>query len=234
MPLLSNKIIKNAKFSENYAQLLDLRIEFARDAVRAAAEKESAEILAAAQNQANGILEKALQKVEEMTQNAYREGYEKGYREAVDKAREEAESIKLAAVKVLEQAEAERKEMLAALENEVVSLSVKIAEKLVAKQLELNQDTILNVVKEALQLLADRDYFVIIGSPREVEIIRKNKEQFMQLLSEDARLKIIGDPGMQPGGCRIESNRGQVDAAIETRWKALLRSLVEEAGDENA
>ena len=38
------------------------------------------------------------------------------------------------------------------------------------------------------------------------------------LKARDARL--VADPGIEPGGCIVDSDLGQVDARIGTRWAA--------------
>ena len=252
MQLSNCKIIKNVTVSENDTLYLQLRKEFAKEAECGLAEEEAQKILSAARDQAAEqaaqVLGKADEEAKQITlkaqeryEAAYQEGYEKGYgvgyekayREAMEKVDAEAVNIRVSAWEMLRSAEAERKKTLLEVEEEVLTLSVQIAERLVAKQLDLNRETVLNIVQEALRLLADRDNFIIVANPKEVEMIRRNKDIFMHLLAEGAGLKIIGDPDVMLGGCRVETERGQVDASLESRWQALLRSLYDKAGDED-
>ena len=248
MQLSNCKIIKNATVSENDTLFLQLRNEFAKEAACKVAEEEAQKILSVAQDHAAQLLGKADEEAKQITVKAreryegaykegyeqgYRESYEKAYREAMEKVDDEAVSIRLAAWEILRSAEAERKNTLLEVEEEVLSLSVQISERLVAKQLDLNRETVLNIVQEALRLLADRDSFIIVANPAEVEMIRRNKNLFMHLLAEGAGLKIIGDPDVTQGGCRVETERGQVDASLKSRWQALLQSLYDKTGDED-
>ena len=244
----SFKIIKNATVSENETLYFQLRKEFAKEAACGVAGEEAQKILSAAREHVAHVLGKADEEAKQITlkareryeaayhegfENGYREGYEKAYREAMEKVDAEAVGIRVSAWEMLSSAEAERKNTLLMVEEEVLALSVQIAERLVAKQLDLNRETVLYIVQQALQLLADRDSFVIVANPAEVEIIRRNKDIFIHLLSEGAGLKIIGDPDVMQGGCRLETERGQVDASMEARWQTLLQSLYDKDGDED-
>ena len=248
MQLSYNKIIKNATVSENDTLHLHLRKEFAREAEYEVAQEEAQKLLSAAREKVAHVLGKADEEAKQIIAKAreryegahqdgyeqgYREGYEKAYRDAREKVDAEAVNIRDAAWEMLRSTEAERKNTLLVVEEEVLALAVQIAEKLVAKQLDINRDTVLNIVQEALRLLADRDSFIVIANSTEVEMIRQNKDMFMQLLTEGARLKIIGDPDIRPGGCRVETERGQVDATLESRWQLLLQSLNDKTGDED-
>ena len=248
MQLSYNKIIKNATVSENDTLHLHLRKEFAKEAAYEAAQEEAQKLLSAAREKVAHVLGQADEEAKQITAKAreryegahqegseqgYREGYEKAYRDAREKADAEAVMVRNSAWEMLRSAEAERIRTLLVVEEEVLALSVQIAEKLVAKQLDLNRETILHIVQEALRLLADKDSFIVIANPAEVEMIRLNKDMFMPLLTEGAGLKIIGDPDIRPGGCRVETERGQVDATLESRWQVLLQSLNDKDGDED-
>ncbi|ACV61604.1 flagellar assembly protein FliH [Desulfofarcimen acetoxidans DSM 771] len=248
MQLSYNKIIKKATVSENDALHLQLRKEFAKEAARESADAEVQKILSATREKAAQILEQADEKAKQITEKAqqmyegahqegfekgYREGYDKAYRDAREKVDAEAINVRNSAWEMLRSAEAERKITLSEIEEEVLALSVQIAEKLVAKQLDIDRETVLSIVQEAVLLLSDRDSFIIVANPADVEIIRQNKHMFMKFLTEAAGLKIIGDPDIDPGGCRVKTERGQIDSTLESRWQILLQSLHAQAGDED-
>lgn len=248
MQLSYSKIIKNATVSEKDTMLFDLRKEFAKEAICAAAQEEGQKILSEAKERADYLIgkaekeaEKILAKTQERYENAYKEGYDRGYRDGyeiayrdgMEKVESEAINIRNSAWEMLRNAEEQRNNTLSEVEKEVIALAIQIAEKLVVKQLDLSSETVLSIVQESLRLVADRDSFIVVANPIEVELIRQNKDSFVQLLAEGSGLKIIGDPDIKPGGCRVETERGKVDAALESRWQALVLSIYDKTGDED-
>jgi flagellar assembly protein FliH len=35
----------------------------------------------------------------------------------------------------------------------------------------------------------------------------------------------VSDPSVQPGGCRIETPQGEIDATVATRWRRVISTL---------
>jgi flagellar biosynthesis/type III secretory pathway protein FliH len=51
-------------------------------------------------------------------------------------------------------------------------------------------------------------------------------------LGRDASFHIQSDPELSPGGARIETQLGAIDASVETRFAAFADALAEWAGEE--
>ncbi|WP_051618142.1 FliH/SctL family protein [Desulfofundulus thermocisternus] len=211
---------------------------------RAAEEKARAEgekILAEAKREAEGILARARQEAEELAREAaarareegLREGWEQGYREGHRRAMEEAaagaRALREEALQVLRQAEEIRRAALENLEGELVALAREMAEKIVAAQLAVDPAVVLNIVREALDAVRIREQVVIYVNPGQKKLVEDSREQLLPVLPPGTALHVIGDPSVEPGGCRIESGDGRVDATLEARWRA-LEEVLREAG----
>ncbi len=202
------------------------------------------QVIEAAEARAGVIMSEARAKVDEMIKLAQaeseqikrqahqtalvegrREGTEKGYREGKEKAREEADAIRAQAMEVLSQAEEIRRRTLAGVEREVVDLAQEIAEKLIKAQLALDPETVLSVAEESLRLVAGRLNVVLFVSPGELGMYEERKEYLQNFLRAGDKLQVIVDPAIQPGGCRIETDQGLVNATLESRKEALLKAF---------
>lgn len=158
-------------------------------------------------------------------QQGSREGYDRGYRDGLAKAAEEAAAIRAQADEVLNQTEELRREKLEALEQEIVDLAREIAERLLTMQLSLDREVILSVASESLKLVADRLSVVLFVSPDELELVENRKDELRSLLPARAQLQVVADAAIEPGGCRIDTGQGGVDATMETRREALQKAL---------
>ncbi|SFQ97026.1 flagellar assembly protein FliH [Desulfoscipio geothermicus DSM 3669] len=249
MPLL-HKIIRNRQSGISELQVrynLDLRHHFivGNNAGDMAQQKQAVEsipsdLLAEARNEAKAIINRAQQaastiiekarqaataEAEKINTEAAREGYAEGYRAAMEEARNEAKKIRAEARTVLARAEEARREKLASLKTEIRNLALEIAEKLVNRELELDPDAVLAIVKESIQLVSNRKYVVLWVHPAEKEMCEKHRERLLGHLPPRAELQIMTDEAVGRGGCVVETDYGKVDARLSTRWQALLKSF---------
>ncbi|MHB1041871.1 MAG: FliH/SctL family protein [Eubacteriales bacterium] len=248
--LLSNKIIKGPELKDNFSQVLPLRrfeprdipvvpVGFGGEVINAASDYQSwvaaqaEEALNHACSSADEIIIKAMVECEKMKQEARqeafeqgsREGSEKGYREGMARAEKEASAIRSQAHEVLVQAEKIRRQTFENLETEIIELAREIAEKLLSAQLSLNPGAVLNVAKEALRQVANRQNVVLYINPAELELVENKKEELKSILQPRAEFQVIADPSLLPGGCVVETEQGQIDATLEKRKEELLRAL---------
>jgi flagellar assembly protein FliH len=247
----SSKIIKSAEVQDDFWQVLPLRAkeELARiktgvkkdvnstadagENLQAWALAQAEETIRRASVTADEIIAQSQLDSERVKKLAYqdgfqqgsREGYDRGYREGLAKAKEDAAVIRAQANDVLNQTEELRREKLEELEQEIVGLAVEIAERLLTVQLSQDQEVILSVASESLRLVADRPSVVLFVSPAELELVESKKDELKSLLPARAQLQVVADAAIEPGGCRIDTGQGGVDATMETRREALQKAL---------
>ncbi|WP_027363329.1 FliH/SctL family protein [Desulfotruncus alcoholivorax] len=201
--------------------------------ILAEAKKQSGDMIQKAQNEAAVILEKARAQAsveaEKIKADAYKEGYEQGYRSALDAAAAEAQTIREQAKEVLAQSEKARAGQINRLKDEILNLSIEIAEKLVNRHLELLPGAVLDIAREAIQLVSNRQYVVLWVHPDDLDVCDNNKDNLMAALPPKAKLQIITDETIKRGGCIVETDFGKVDATLAARWENLLAVLKGEA-----
>lgn len=173
------------------------------------------------------LLQQARLEAEEIRKQAFDEGQRQGYRDGIEQSRTEADEIRGRARGVLREAEETRRRTLDELEHEVRSTAVMIAEKLVAKQLDLDPETIIAVAREALEVVRERESVVLYAHPAHVVHLQEAVQELKaQLLPEGAVLRIIGDAELETGGCLVETEQGLVDATRDVRWREVLKALM--------
>lgn len=185
------------------------------------ANRQAAETIEKARREAEKLLEQAEQEAEELKAKAQQQGYQDGLQQAAG----EAEKIRRQAREVLQQAEEIRRQTLEQMEQEILNLAVEIAEKFVAAQLKLDPEMTVEVAKEAVQLVKDREQVIIYVNPGEVNIYMQKKEELKQALPEHTALNIIADPQVKPGGCLINTEQGMVDATADSRWQEIIKAV---------
>ncbi|MGO0121699.1 FliH/SctL family protein [Desulfothermobacter acidiphilus] len=140
-------------------------------------------------------------------------------------ARLEAEELVQRARQAVAAAEEERRRLLEQLEPELLELAVAMARRLVAAELQLHPEAVLNLVREALSLVRDRSYFLILLHPEDLELCQAHRQELESLLPEGAALHLLPDPRLNRGECQVETDQGVVDSTFKARWETLMESL---------
>ncbi|MFZ5632068.1 MAG: FliH/SctL family protein [Bacillota bacterium] len=201
----------------------------------AEAEEKAQTIIIEARETALEIREKAtreaLEEAGRIKQETWEEAFEQGKREAMARAAADATAIREQARSVLRQAEQIRRQTLESVESDIVRLAIEIAEKVLAVKLDLHPQIVVDIAREAVSMLHDRDQVVLYVNPAEAGLFKERREELIKHLSPKGELHIITDSDINPGGCVAETEHGRVDARLDARWETLLKALGEINGD---
>lgn len=115
-------------------------------------------------------------------------------------------------------------------EHSLVKLSIKIAEKVIKKKIEDEDDVVISVVRNALKTVKDSSEITVLLNPNDLEIL----SQYEELVSyENRKIKFLTDEGIESGGCKIHSDWGVIDAQIDTQLEEIYTQLVTKIEDES-
>ncbi len=160
------------------------------------------------------LLQEAQREADRLRSQAVSEGRERGLAAVT----ELLAAARAASVRAQQSAEAELR-----------TLAVRIAERILGRELSLSPDAVIDIAAEALSHA---------GSPREV-LLRVHPDDLMalergrpRLLERCARAQVVqlrADPGVSRGGCIVETELGTVDARLPLQLAAIERALVSSA-----
>jgi len=170
-----------------------------------------------AKNEAEQILKKAVQEAEGIKEQAKESGLEEAQRLAEESASEKVKD----AMQTLNDAVVERRKIIKDAENEILRLSLKVAEQIIKSEVSLHRDVSLNIVSDAISRVSDREQVIIRVNREDLENIKKYKDRIGSIVDGIKSLSIVEDSGVEAGGCVIETNLGYVDARISTKIAAI-------------
>ena len=178
------------------------------------------------------LVEERLKEFEERFQpekdEAYKSGFEdgrsKGLKEGQDQSQEEIDRFK----SVLEDLGAQWKTRYKDSDQSLVDLVLAISRKIIGEAVEVREEPILEAVRECLDHLQDKSQVVIKVHPDNLETIRQHRNDWLQALEGIQELIIESDGDISPGGCIVETPKGDVDAQIEERIERLKTVLIDE------
>lgn len=102
----------------------------------------------------------------------------------------------------------------------LVQLSLSVARTMLGKQLNCDHDILLEKIRQMLQReVLFKGELQLLVSQKELDIVQR---EFGATLASHG-WAVRGDEHILPGGCRITSAEGELDATVSTQWQALCQ-----------
>lgn len=179
-----------------------------------------------AQQSAARIIEEAKRREVEILQNA------KAMRDQlIAEAKEEGRQQGLAQVtELLVRAKLLQQQVISASEQEIVRLSLRVAEKIIGRDLERDPRTVAEIVANAVENVRNVRELTLRVNPHDARILREHKRHMMELIGRVKEIAIKEDADVSSGGCVIETEAGVIDAQLATQFEMLQRVLIADDG----
>ena len=162
---------------------------------------------------------------EGIKQAAYEEGFQKGAADGYQKGLSEALSPVQNIQEILSNIEGLWTRMIRANEEKILKLLGLVMDKIVYGHAELDSNIVRKAVLEAFHLLTEPESAMIYVNSEDYDHINSVKDGFFKEIESLKQVSIIADPAVSPGGCRIVSESGEVDATLESRLDAVKKSI---------
>ena len=188
----------------------------------------------AAEQQRKQLLSETEAKVQQIKDEAYKEGFEAGCMQGMQQRYDEAEPLAQQAKKILEQLDSLRKVVRFQAEEELVKLALQISKNIVAEEIKLNQDVIKNIVQAALHETEVQGKIYLYLHPDDYEFLLKSKTELERYLSEEQNLVIRQNPEMSPGSINVESDEEIISRSIEEQFNLIEENLNEQIENRQA
>jgi flagellar assembly protein FliH len=183
---------------------------------------------------AKEILEEAMKKRDGIAEEARREGLEKGRAEALVQAQKtererlapEAAAARDLLRKAAEALQAKRAELVAAAERDLVRLALRIAEKIVKREITASGAIAAENVRRAIELTANRQVVRILVHPDDMAALEGFLPDLRRDFTDILDLAIEGAATVGRGGCVVTTREGHVDATIAAQLEEIERGLL--------
>ena len=187
-----------------------------------------------ARNEAEEIIQEAHHEADNIREKAYKSGYEDGQEKAFKEMQEKIDSIQSAFKKGIEDIASLKQRILGQSEGDIVRLATAIAKRLACRELQQHPDTIVDIVKEAIEAVRGEDKVVIEVHPDDHAIltqygVRKLASANVDELRENPEVPVIrmeANPEVKPGGCIIVTDTSLTDMSLEARMDSIDQLLV--------
>jgi type III secretion protein L len=123
--------------------------------------------------------------------------------------------------KLEEEIQAVRKDM----EKLLIPVALKAAKKIVGREIELSDDTIVDIVSNTLKSVSQHKKVTIYVNKRDLDPLEKSRSILKNIFESLEVLSLRERADIERGGCVIETEVGIINAKIENQWSALERAF---------
>jgi flagellar assembly protein FliH len=109
--------------------------------------------------------------------------------------------------------------------DEMHSLVMEIAEKIIRHSLHDQSETILATIEDAIHLAVKSEEFQIRVNPEDLEVIKQKKNEIIEEISGLDNIVLKADRSVERGGCLLESVNCTVDATITSQLQVIKEAL---------
>ena len=108
-------------------------------------------------------------------------------------------------------------------EEDMVRLAVAIARRVLHREITVDSDAILGLVKAAFARIDQREVFQV----RTDATLMGAMQRIIKSLDPGRKVNLVVDAALQPGSLILETPRGQLDASIETQLEEIQRGFTD-------
>jgi len=187
--------------------------------------------VAKAQEEAAALVEAARAEAEALRAQAQEEGRQAGLAagraEGEAEVRAQVEPLLAALRRALEEAAAAAAAASRRDEEDMVRLALAIAARLSRQPEIVGPDAVHRVLEEELPRAAGLPMVTIRLHPADLEALQEVTGELARRLDGGTEVVWVADDRLQRGGCLIETDRGHLDARVETRLDRIAEELAE-------
>lgn len=229
MPLIKENKAATIKHDAIVLDLGDLRRQ--GEALRQAARDEADRILAAARDEATRLTSEA-------EQVGRQQGFEAGHAEGLEQGREEGraealaqrseqlEQLQGAWVNAGQQWDEQRRGMVLDARQSLLSLALSVAEKIVKRVPQVDPSIVVDQISEAIEYVVRPGDVSVRIHPEDRSLVEQALPQFVQTCTVAEHINLIEDASISRGGCVVASQRGRIDATLDTQLGRIVDALL--------
>jgi flagellar assembly protein FliH len=184
-------------------------------------------IIAQANESAAHIEAGAAAVLDEQKKSAYTEAYALGKKEGYDAGMSEVSRLTERVQVILQRIQDKRSDILNEAEQQIIDLTLLIARKVIKSIPETHREVVIENIKAALTKLKARGSVIVKVNIADVGITTERREEFLKLIEGGGTIQINEDTSVDPGGCIIETDFGEIDARIMNQLAGLEAKIKE-------
>jgi flagellar assembly protein FliH len=195
--------------------------------IKQQAEEEAQKIIEDAKKQSQQMQDEVRKTLDGEVKAAQDKGREDGKESGFTEGKAEVERLISRTQVMLERAQDKRGEILAETEQEIIDLVLLISRKIIKVISENQKNVIISNVTQALRKVKSKGSCLIRVNMEDLQLATGHKQEFIKLVEGAKDVQILEDTTVDPGGCIIETDFGEIDARISSQLAELESKILE-------
>lgn len=167
------------------------------------------------------------EKLEEIRSQAHAEGFEQGRAEGLKAGQKEIAAQVQRLRQVLNALAEPLRDVNERVEQELVQLALAMARQVLRRELSIHPEQVVTLAREAIKMLpANAERVQVFLHPDDAALMREHTA------GTDTAWRIVEDPSLMRGGCRVTSENSHIDATLESRLATVVERLMEGVDDD--
>lgn len=175
---------------------------------------------------------------ERLADEATAQGFEHGKQQGYTQAEADFAEKRLEMEELIREAYSEKAKIVQEAETFLLSLSVRIAERVIKQELKQNEEQLLSIVKQALKHIDESEDIIMQVSLDDYPVLLPFLEELKTYVRADCELKMIPVANVESGGCMLHTPSGSYDVTIDSQLEEIKKHLLayceEKTNDEPA
>lgn len=180
----------------------------------------------------------AQSEAERLADEATAQGFEHGKQQGYKQAEADFTDKRLEMETLIREAYSEKAKIVQEAETFLLSLSVRIAERVIKEELKQHEEQLVSIVKQALKHIEEAEDIIMQVSLDDYPVLLPFLEELTTYVRADCELKMIPVANVEPGGCMLHTPSGSYDVTIDSQLEEIKKHLLayceEKTNDEPA
>lgn len=184
------------------------------------------ELLQEARQEADEIIKKAEAYRADVEQAAMEKGLNQAREtfenEVVERVNAEVSPMRETLTQTIARVSALESEITSKIENELLEFALEISKKIVGREVTIDREVALTLVKISLAKLHNRTFAQIYMNSQDLAFVEAHRDR----LNFQGSLELVEDNSISPGGCLVHTETGDIDARIESQFDEIAHGLL--------
>jgi len=210
--------------AEARAAVLEARKEAARIVAEAHTKAEQAEREAANRGYEEGFARGM--------NDGYADGERSGSQEGLASSASQACQALGCAAQIAEELAAARDELLCQARSEMLEFALAVAAKIVRRVAATDLSAAQENLAKALAMAGYAGQIIVKVNPDQLSALQEHCREMVESLTIKGKVKLVADNRISPGGVTVLTEKGQIDATIETQLARVAKVLVDQPAED--
>jgi flagellar assembly protein FliH len=204
--------------AEAKAVVLEARKEAARIVIEAAAKAEQITTAAADRGYQEGFARGQ--------NDGYADGQRVGSRQGLETSAEAATEALSVARRIAEELAARREELCEQARRELLEFALAVAERIVGRVAARDVSAAQGNLVKALEMAGFARSITVKVNPAQLAALGEHCRQAVEALAIQGRVELVADETVRPGGVKVPTGGGQIDATVEGQFAHIVETLL--------